>query len=329
MSTTSPDRAALDTRALVEPVDRAAVRAHHRELRRRARAERARTRSSGPSRVLARVLGTTLLALLLAVGAAVVAAVLALAVVGLVAAGVAVPVAVGLVAAGVVAVGLLVARGVRGSSAREHELAYRLSRFAAANGFDVEPRIDEPARPSGAFDVGILRVARDVVRARGPRAVEVATYTYSAGYRNGEPFAFTYAMVALDRTLPRVVVETVPARGVRGARAPRGVERVWELPVDGPFGDRHHAYGPVRSATGTARAVFTPEIVEALVRGPLPLAAEVSGDRLFLFSERALDLLDPAVWERLLGTATDLAARLSRADGPGGPGGPGAAPGTR
>lgn len=278
------------------------------------------------SPVLARVLGTTFLALLLAVGAAVVGAVLALVVVGLVAAGVALPVAVGLVVAGAVALGLLVVRGVRGSSAREHDQAYRLSRFAAANGFDVEPRVDEPARPSGAFDVGILRVARNVVRARGPRTVEVATYTYSAGYRDGEPFAFTYAMVPLDRTLPRVVVETMPARGVRGARAPQGVERVWELPVDGPFGDRHQAYGPVRSATGTARAVFTPEIVETLVRGPLPLAAEVSGDRLFLFSERALDLLDPAVWERLLGTATDLAARLSRADGPDGPS---AAPGTR
>jgi hypothetical protein len=278
------------------------------------------------SPVLARALGTALLALLLAVAAAVVGAVLSLVVVGLVAAGVALPVAVGLVAAGLVAVGLLVARGVRRSSAHEHERTYRLSRFAAANGFDVEPRVDEPDLPSGAFHLGILRVARDVVRTRGPRTVEVATYTYSAGYRNGETFTFTYAMVALDRALPRVVVETMPARGVRGARAPRGVERVWELPVDGPFGDRHQAYGPVRSATGTARAVFTPEIVETLVRGPLPLAAEVSGDRLFLFSERALDLLDPAVWERLLGTATDLAARLSRTDGPGGPGG---GPGTR
>ncbi|MFF2833164.1 hypothetical protein ACFVSK_15490 [Cellulosimicrobium cellulans] len=326
MSASPPPDVTLDTRALVEPVDRAAVRAHHRELRRRARAGRARTRSSVASRVLARVLGTTLLVLLLALAVFVVGAVLALVVVGLVAAGVAVPVAVGLVAAGALAVGLLVARGVRGSSAREHALAYRLSRFAVANGFEVEPQVDEPARPSGAFDVGILRIARNVVRTRGPRTVEVATYTYSAGYRDGEPFAFTYAMVALDRTLPRVVVETMPARGMRGARAPRGVERVWELPVEGPFGDRHQAYGPVRSATGTARAVFTPEIVEMLVRGPLPLAAEVSGDRLFLFSERALDLLDPAVWERLLGTATDLAARLSGADGPGGPGG---APGTR
>src|SRR5690606_106049 len=102
--------------------------------------------------------------------------------------------------------------------------------------------------------------------------------------------------------------------------------RVWELPVDGPFGDRHRAYVPVRSPTGTARAVFPPEVVEALVRGPLPLAAEVSGDRLFLFSERALDLLDPATWERLLGTATDLAARLSGADGTGAPG---TVPGTR
>lgn len=310
----------------MEPVDRAAVRAHHRELRRRARAGRARTGSSVASRVLARVLGTTLLALLLALAVFVVGAVLALVVVGLVAAGVAVPVAVGLVAAGVVAVGLLVARGVRRSSAREHEQSYRLSLFAAANGFDVVPRVDEPDLPSGAFHLGILRVARNVVRTGGRRPVEVATYTYSAGYRNGEPFAFTYAMVGLDRTLPRVVVETAPARGLRGARAPRGVERVWELPVDGPFGDRHRAYGPVRSPAGTARAVFPLEVVESLVRGPLPLAAEVAGDRLFLFSEHALDLLDPAVWERLLGTATDLAARLSRSDGPGGPG---TAPGTR
>ncbi len=310
----------------MEPVGRAAVRAHHRE------AETPGARGTGAHGILGGVPGARQgarnhsLALLLALAVFVVGAVLALVVVGLVAAGVAVPVAVGLVAAGVVAVGLLVARGVRRSSAREHEQSYRLSLFAAANGFDVVPRVDEPDLPSGAFHLGILRVARNVVRTGGRRPVEVATYTYSAGYRNGEPFAFTYAMVGLDRTLPRVVVETAPARGLRGARAPRGVERVWELPVDGPFGDRHRAYGPVRSPAGTARAVFPLEVVESLVRGPLPLAAEVAGDRLFLFSEHALDLLDPAVWERLLGTATDLAARLSRSDGPGGPG---TAPGTR
>lgn len=320
VSTSPPPRATLDTRALVEPVDRAAVRAHHREVRRRARAARALTRSSVTSRVLARVLGTAFLALLLALAVFVVGAVLALVVVGLVAAGVAAGIAVGLVAVGLVAVGLLVARGVRRSSARDHERAYRLSRFAAANGFDLEARVDDPELPSGAFRLGILRVAWNVVRTRGHHPVEVATYTYSAGYRNGEPFEFTYAMVGLDRALPHVVVETAPARGLRGARAPRGVERVWELPVDGPFGDRHRAYGPVRSPTGTARAVFTSEVVETLVRGPLPLAAEVSGDRLFLYSERPLDLLDPAVWERLLGTATDLAARLSGADGTGAPG---------
>ena len=79
-----------------------------------------------------------------------------------------------------------------------------------------------------------------------------------------------------------------------------------------------------RAVLLTGRNAF--EIVETLVRGPLPLAAEVSGDRLFLFSERALDLLDPATWERLLGTATDLAARLSGTDGTGVPG---TAPGTR
>ncbi|WP_277515710.1 hypothetical protein [Cellulosimicrobium cellulans] len=326
MSTVPPAPAPLDTRDLVEPLDRAAARAHHRSLRQHARDARTRPSTPVALQVLGLVLRGVLVAFLVAVAALCVTVVYGFLAFGLTALGAGRPLVVLVLAAVTALAVLLVVRGARRSSQEGRELAYRLSRFAAANGFDVEPRVEEPELPSGAFRLGILRVARNVVRTRGRRPVEVATYTYSAGYRNGEPFAFTYATVALDRTLPRVVVETMPARGVRGARAPRGVERVWELPVDGPFGERHRAYGPVRSATGTARAVFTPAIVETLVRGPLPLAAEVSGDRLFLFSEHALDLLDPAVWERLLGTATDLAARLSRTDGPGGPG---AAPGTR
>ncbi|MFF2267543.1 hypothetical protein ACFVTZ_04730 [Cellulosimicrobium cellulans] len=326
MSTIPPRPVTLDVRALVDPVDRGAVRAPRRTLRQHARDTRTRPSTSVVVQVLGLVLRVVLVAFLVAVAALCATAVYGFLAFGLTALGAGRPLVVLVLAAVTALVVLLVVRGARRASQEGRELAYRLSRFAAANVFDVDPRVEEPELPSGAFHLGILRVARNVVRTGGRRPVEVATYTYSAGYRNGEPFAFTYAMVALDRTLPRVVVETMPARGLRGARAPRGVERVWELPVDGPFGDRHRAYGPVRSPAGTARAVFTPEIVETLVRGPLPLAAEVSGDRLFLFSEHALDLLDPAVWERLLGTATDLAARLSRTDGPGGPG---AAPGIR
>jgi len=316
VSTTPPARAALDVRALVEPVDRAAVRAVHRDARGDARATRAHPRPSVASRALGVVLRTALLAVLLAVAAAVVGAVLALIAVGLGATGVGVPAAVVLVTAGTVVIGLLVARGARRASAREREVTYRLGRFAAANGFAFEPRVDEPEQPSAAFDLGILRVARNVVRTPGPRAVEVGTYSYSAGYRDAEPFAWTYATTTLDRPLPHLVVETLPGRGAPGARAPRGVDRTWELPLDGPSGDRHRAYGPVRSARETARTVFAPGLVETLVAGRFPLAAEVTGDRLFLFSERPLDLLDPAVWERLLGTADEIAARLTDTAGP-------------
>ncbi|MCB7137634.1 hypothetical protein [Cellulosimicrobium marinum] len=311
MSATPADRPPLDTSALVDTVDAAAVRAFRRARRRETTQSRTPGTTSAGSRVLAVVLRVVLLALLLAVAAVCLGTVYTLLLLGLRAA----PLAAALTTAGTAVVVLLVVVGVRRSSAHQHEQAYRLSRFAAANGFEHVPRVDDPQHPSRAFDVGILRRATDVVRTPGPRPVEVATYRYSAGYRSAEPFAWTYATTSLDRSWPHVVVETLPARGTYGARAPRGVQRVWELPLDGPFGDRHRAYGPPRSPASTAQDVLGPD-VELLVRGRVPLAAEVVGDRLFLFSERPLDLLDPVVWDRLLGATEHVAARLSRADGP-------------
>lgn len=301
---------ALDVRPLVDPVDRADVLADHRARRRAAR-ERSRGEASGASRVLGAVLGTTLLVVLAAVAAVCVVAVYGLLGVGLRALGVDLPLAVGLLAAGTAALVLLVVRGARRSSVRERERTSRLGRFAAANGFAFVPRVDEPDHPSAAFRVGILRRAVDVVRTPGPWPVEVGTYRYSAGYRASEPFAWSYATTTLDRALPHLVLETLPRDGSPGGRAPAGVERVREVaPGDAPEGP-HRVHSTARLPAGTARAVLTPEVVALLVGGPVPLAAEVVDDRVLLYSERPLDLLDPAVWTWLLTTTRDVAAHLS------------------
>lgn len=298
----------LDGRALVEPVDRAAVRAYQRS--------RTVHGPRSPGRVvLGAVVGTILGALALAVVAAAIAVVLALVALGLHALGVDTPLAVVpwlAVPAAVVTLCLVVV-AVRRGSVQAGEQTYRLSRFAAANGFDFEPSIEAPDRPGMLFGVGRPRTARDVVRTRGARPVEVAAYSYQEQRGKAvEIHVWWYAMVTLDRALPHLVVETRRTDGSRGAPAPHALDRSQELELDGELGGRVRV-SCLDGAQDEARAVLSPDVLGGIVEAPVPVSVEVVDDRLFLYSRQPLVTLDPATWEWVLRTAGWLSAQLGGA----------------
>lgn len=295
----------LDGRALVEPVDRAVVRAYHRS-------RTVHDPRSPAAVVLGALVGTLLGALALAVVAAAFALLLVLVAMGLHALGLDTPLGVVpwlAVPAAVVTLGLVVV-AVRRGSTQAGEQTYRLSRFAAANGFDFEPSIDAPDRPGMLFGVGTPRTARDVVRTRGPRPVEVASYTYQE--QRGkvvEIHPWWYVMATLDRSLPHLVVETRRTDGSRGAPAPHALDRSQELELDGELGARLRV-SCLDGAQDVARAALSPDVLGSIVGSPVPLSAEVVDDRLFLYSRQPLGTLDPARWEWVLRTADGLSARL-------------------
>lgn len=301
----------FDPRPLTDPVDRAAVRAH-------AAARRERGASTGGFRmpqIVGVILGVVFAGFFVWIGATILSAVLsvffgmgsgALTDVLLVLVGVGIPVLA--IAAFVGAVVVIVYRTYFGSAAR----AYRLDRFAQANGMSFVGEVSAPPLPGMIFSLGRARTADDVLRGERPRWVEFGNYRYTTGSgKNSRTHRWGYVAVKLDTPLPHIVLDAVGNNGLFGSNLPQSFDKEQRLGLEGDF-DRYFSLYCPTGYERDALYLFTPDVMARFIDNAAALDVEIVDDWLFLYSHRSFSTLDPATWAWLFSVVGALLEKLDQ-----------------
>lgn len=285
----------LDTAALTDPVVAADARRFDAEL--------ARARGTSASDVVAYILGAGIVVFLAIVfgmllawltrrpGGFITAALVALSVAALVA--------------------LVVARMRRGVTAGRTR-RYRLSRFAAANGFVYRDRVPAPDLPGMIFQVGGSRLSTDVVTRTHPAHVEYGHHQFTT--RNGKhtlTHHWGYVAIKLDVPLPHIVLDGVKSNTVLGSNLPAPVKASQRLSLEGDFDRYFELYCPA-GYERDALYLFAPDIMARFVDDAAQFDVEIVDDWLFLFTQRAVTTLDPATWRWLFDTTAALRDKVAQ-----------------
>jgi hypothetical protein len=296
----------FDARPLVEPVDRDDVRAFGRALRAR-RGGAGVGVTVGIAAVVIAV-GATLLSIFVGVFVSVIAAVVTLgdgsATFTLV--GSVLPLLVMITVVSVMAIAVV--KFLRGGADR----AYRLDRFARANGMRYEPGFANPALPGMIFGLGSARRSIDLIRGDVPRFVEFANYTYTTGSgKNRTTHRWGYVAVKLDVPLPHIVLDAQGNNGLFGSNLPAAFDQDQRLSLEGDF-DRHFALYCPQGYEQDALYLFTPDIMARFIDNAAALDVEIVDDWLFLYARRDFSTLDPATWAWLFSVVAAILDKLAQ-----------------
>lgn len=212
----------------------------------------------------------------------------------------------------VAVVGLGVFFGIRaflGAGVR----AYRLSRFARANGMAYVGSINNPSLPGMIFSHGSSRAANDAVRGEQPRFVEFANYRYTTGSgKNRTTHRWGYVAIKLDVPLPHIVLDALGNNGLFGAsNLPMAFRTEQRLSLEGDF-DRYFSLYCPEGYERDALYLFTPDVMARFIDNAAALDVEIVDDWLFLYTKRDVSTLDPATWAWLFGTVGAILDKLAQ-----------------
>ncbi|MDR2998264.1 MAG: hypothetical protein LBU78_09110 [Microbacterium sp.] len=189
--------------------------------------------------------------------------------------------------------------------------AYRLARFAAANGMEFVGRIDEPELPGMIFQLGRDRHAELALRGRQPRFVEFGNYEYTTGSgKNSTTHHWGYIAVKLDVPLPNIVLDAL-GNNTLGSNLPASFSKDQRLSLEGDF-DRYFTLYCPEGYERDALYLFTPDIMARFIDHAAQLDVEIVDDWMFLYMQRPASTLDPATWAWLFGTVGALLTKFDQ-----------------
>nr|WP_274636633.1 hypothetical protein [Microbacterium bovistercoris] len=293
----------FDPRPLTEPVDKKAARAFWRRIR----------SSSGmtTNRIVGVAVAVVFLVFFVGVGSRVFGAFFSAGADvggGMGALLVVVPVVFGLAVIGVL---VAVVRSMFGPGPAVR--AYRLDRFARANGMSYEPGLTAPQLPGMIFGQGSARRSADLVRGQRPRFVEFGNYQYTTGSgKEQTTHHWGYVAIKLDSPLPNIVLDAVSNNGLFGSNLPASFARGQRLHLEGDF-DQHFALYCPEGYEQDALYLFTPDIMARFIDHAAALDVEIVDDWLFLYAQgRTLSTLDPATWAWMFVTVGALLDKMAQ-----------------
>lgn len=200
----------------------------------------------------------------------------------------------------------------------------QLDAFARANDMTFTPRTDGSDENGLIFGRGDDRITRERV-ALGAGWLDgraaVGTYSYSVTTGSGKDrhtttYPWTYLVIRLDRTLPAMVLDAVQNdRGLfRGSDLPERFDSSQRLKLEGDFDRYFRLFAPTGYETD-ALTVFTPDLMQLLIEhagSGTAFDVEIIDDRVYFYTPEFLDLLLPAVWQRLAGIVQLVGAKTLR-----------------
>lgn len=221
------------------------------------------------------------------------------------------PLAIGfVVVVAIFAIGVvsLIIRGLKGS----HERIYRLERFARANGLTWYAEASAPPLPGMIFSHGHSRKSTDILRGERPRFVEFANYRYTTGSgKNQTTHRWGYVAIRLATPLPHIVLDATGNNGLFGSNLPQAFDKDQRLSLEGDF-DEHFALYCPQGYEQDALYLFTPDIMARFIDHAAQLDVEIVDDWLFLYAKRDLSTLDPNTWAWLFSAVGALLDKLAQ-----------------
>jgi len=288
----------FDTRPLTEPIDPAAVKKFARDMN----AQYGRPGGSALMIVILCVAAVMIVfPVLITIGFAIFAAPSTKGVSSVVL----VPILVVLVVAAVVTP--LVIAGLR----RSRVSAYRIARFANANGMSYKHQVTDPPLPGMIFHRGDGRTASLVVRGERPRFVEFGNYVYSTGSgKSRTTHNWGYIAVKLDVPLPNIVLDAL-GNNTLGSNLPASFSKDQRLSLEGDF-DRYFTLYCPAGYEADALYLFTPDIMARFITHAAQMDVEIVEDWMFLYMQRPASTLDAATWAWLFGTIGALMSKFDQ-----------------
>ncbi len=201
---------------------------------------------------------------------------------------------------------LVVITSLRRSGRRQ----FRLQRFATANGWRYDPIVLRPQLPGALFQSGVRTQARDLLRGDGRPTVGGYRWT-PAPERSNREQRWSFVELPLPAPLPHIVLD---ARGndslLRGG-LPVDYERSQRLRLEGDF-DRYFTLHCPVGYEADALYLFTPDVMARFIDHAAVLDVEIIDDRLFLYARRDLVSTDPATWIWLASVIDALTEKVDR-----------------
>jgi hypothetical protein len=196
------------------------------------------------------------------------------------------------------------------------EAAYRLTRFAAANGLRYGHDEALPY-PGVIFGTGSDRIAERRLTTTAGRRVEIGNYRYTVTGESREDtrvYGWGYVAITLDRRLPHMLLDAKAndssVFGIRTSNLPIELARDQRLSLGGEFDALFTLYAPTDYGRD-AFYIFTPDLMALFIDRLGTYDVELVDDTMFVYGSR-FDLLNPRTYDWLAELVDTVVARTVR-----------------
>lgn len=193
---------------------------------------------------------------------------------------------------------------------------YRLDRFAAANNLVFSRSDPNPQYPGSIFGIGDTRLAVDHLRSATDRFLDYGNYRYSTGSgKNRTTRTWGFLALQMDRALPNMVLDSRANNGLfGGTNLPAVFTKNQVLHLEGDFDKYFTLYCP-QAYERDALYIFTPDLMALLIDEAAPFDVEIIDKWMFVYSNTAFDMSQPALHQRLFRIVDTVGAKtLSQTD---------------
>lgn len=207
--------------------------------------------------------------------------------------------------------GLLTWAAIAGS--RRWPRWVRLDKFARANGLVFSPMDPSPSYPGAIFQIGSDRQSVEHFRTAEGRFLDLGNFRYTTGSgKNRTTRTWGFMALELDRRLPHMVLDAKSNNGLfGGTNLPTFFHKEQILSLEGDF-DRYFTLYCPKEYERDALYVFTPDLMALLIDEVAPFDVEIVDDWMFVYSQAAFDVMNPATFERLFRIVETVGAKTVR-----------------
>jgi hypothetical protein len=199
------------------------------------------------------------------------------------------------------------------------EAAYRITRFAARNGLRYG-HDETVSHPGIIFRTGIDRTAERRLTTTAGRRVEIGNFRYTIPAEkreNAKVYGWGYVAITLDRRLPHMLLDARANNrsvfGIRTSNLPLDLARDQRLSLGGEFDEKFTLYAPSDYGRD-AFYIFTPDLMALFIDRLGTFDVEIIDDTMFVYGGR-FDLLDPRTYDWLQELVDTVVARTVRRTG--------------
>lgn len=200
-------------------------------------------------------------------------------------------------------------RAFRGDHAR-WERWLRLTRFAESNDLTFTATGSASRYPGAIFTAGDSGIVLDRLQSESEARFDYGNYHYETGSgKNRKTHRWGYLALRLDRTLPHMVLDAKANNAAFGSTSlPALFSREQRLSLEGDF-DRYFTLYCPRQYERDALYVFTPDLMALCIDEVAAFDVEIVDDWMFVYATTPLDMLRPAVHQRMLRIVDTVGAK--------------------